>query len=203
MARHIYYADLNCPFCYALHERIHSEQLSDLVHWRGICHLDSSEAGTLPRERLALAVQAVRRRSPGLTLRVPDRLFDSRPATLTVIQLSLTSEPAAAALRRALYSAVWVDGRDISDKATIVKLCGEVGIDVPVVDRQAEAQAGAWKHEWEHGGFQRRLPVLISPSGASSIGLDDARRTVLFLKAGVLSSVSADHCVASSQEIEL
>ena len=32
------FSDFNCPFCYALHERLHRLQLLDHCAWKGVQH---------------------------------------------------------------------------------------------------------------------------------------------------------------------
>ena len=41
---HTLYSDFNCPFCYAMHERLHEMNLLALCEWRGVQH-----ASHLPR----------------------------------------------------------------------------------------------------------------------------------------------------------
>ena len=200
MLRHLYYADLNCPFCYALQERLSAEDLWDRVEWRGICHVAPDAIHQVTHTSLELSVQAVRRKAPGLEIQVPPRFIDSTLPTLTIAQVSLRSPEAGAALRGRLYQAYWLNGEDISDPTVVAAACRGLAIEPTPAEALEAAEAkrlvAGWQVAWEKGGFDRRLPVLVSPNGASAIGLDDARRTVLFLKAGVLSSVDADHCRA-------
>ena len=35
---YILYSDFNCPFCYALHERLHDMALLSRCEWRGVQH---------------------------------------------------------------------------------------------------------------------------------------------------------------------
>jgi predicted DsbA family dithiol-disulfide isomerase len=32
------YSDFNCPFCYAMHDRLHEMKLLDRCEWRGVQH---------------------------------------------------------------------------------------------------------------------------------------------------------------------
>jgi hypothetical protein len=54
--------------------------------------------------------------------------------------------------------------------------------------------ARAWQDGWQSGGFDRRIPVLVAPGGARSMGLEESRRTATFLRAGLISSDSGDTC---------
>ncbi len=195
MPSHLYYADLNCPFCYALHERLRAEQLDELVEWRGIRHVEPKAISAVPRAEIESAVRAVRQKVPGLTIVEPEALVDSAPATLLIAEMSLSEPRVGARLREALYRAFWVDGRDISDSNVLEGVCRSSGVVAPTPGQRARTQVETWQREWEQGPFGRRLPVLVSPNGAVSIGLEGARRTALFLRAGVLSSLSPEHCV--------
>jgi hypothetical protein len=192
---HVYYADLNCPFCYALDERIQELGMTGLAAWRGVQHLLTAEQWRA--ETLALLVEEVdrvRQRAPELTISVPSRRPSSRSAILALAELELSDRPAAARLRRALYAALWVENRDISSARVIAEVSASLGIAAPKPGGSARSLAQRWQREWEGGDFDRRIPVLVAPSGAQSVGLEEARRVAAFLKAGLLSSENDDAC---------
>src|SRR5512147_506560 len=70
------YSDFNCPFCYAMHERLHEMKLLTLCEWRGVQH-----ASYLPRPmkpwqgslgaELRHEVAVVQRLAPGLPIALP------------------------------------------------------------------------------------------------------------------------------------
>ena len=195
MRQHVYFADLNCPFCYALDERIHALGLTGVAVWQGVEHLTTPEQWqTESSERLEEEVKRVRRRAPELVIRVPPRRPASGPATLVLAELGLNDVAAGSQLRRALYRALWVDGRDISSHSVIAELCHTAGMSVRRPSPLARALVERWQKAWEEGGFDRSIPVLVAPGGARSIGLEESRRVAAFLKAGLLSSESDDSC---------
>ena len=192
---HVYYADLNCPFCYALDERIHQLGLTSSAVWRGVQHLVTPEEWrTESTERLASEVARVQKHAPELQINVPPRRPASGPGILAVAELELSDPASGAKLRRALYSALWVNGRDISSPAVIEEACRALGFEVPKPSSNARALAQRWQREWEGGDFDRCIPVLVSPSGARSVGLEESRRVAAFLKAGLLSSENDERC---------
>src|SRR5688572_3633054 len=76
--QHVYFADLNCPFCYALDERIQELGLTHLAAWRGVQHLLTTQQWRVQtQEVLAEEVSRVGRLAPELTIRVPPRRPDT------------------------------------------------------------------------------------------------------------------------------
>jgi hypothetical protein len=192
---HIYYADLNCPFCYALDERIHQLGLTGAALWRGVQHLVTPEQWRAEStERLGEEVARVQKHAPELKINVPPRRPASALAIVTLAELDLVDRAAGAQLRRALYSALWVDGRDISSANVIAESCRALGFEAPKPGANGRSLAQRWQREWENGDFDRCIPVLVAPSGARSVGLEESRRVAAFLKAGLLSSENDDHC---------
>jgi predicted DsbA family dithiol-disulfide isomerase len=120
----ILYSDLNCPFCYAMHERLHEMNLLDRCEWRGVQHAPhlskpmARRSGTLAAE-LRHEVTLVQRLAP----RVPISLPPGKPNTRDAIEL------AAALLRqevgrgmdcvREAYRLFWCEGQDLSDPAVL------------------------------------------------------------------------------------
>jgi hypothetical protein len=192
---HVYYADLNCPFCYALDERIHELGLTEVAIWRGIQHFTSREQFDNDTHEVRVEeVTRVRQRAPELAIRVPPVRPATGSAILAIAELELTDPKAAVALRRALYRALWVHGRDIASSRVLEGVCQTLGVAVPSPGGKARARVDAWQREWEKGDFDRSIPVLLAPSGARSIGLEESRRVAAFLKAGLLSSQNDDSC---------
>jgi 2-hydroxychromene-2-carboxylate isomerase len=195
---HIYFADLNCPFCYALDERIQDLGLAEEAAWQGVQHLLTAEQWRqVTPELLATELNRLRKLAPDLEIREPPRLPPTGLPIVTVAELGLADAKAAARLRRALYRALWVDGQDISSPAVIGQVCRSLGIAVPKPTVNARALVASWQTHWEQGGFDRRIPVLVSPGGARAIGLEAIRRVATFLKAGLISSESDAVCRSS------
>jgi hypothetical protein len=192
---HVYYADLNCPFCYALDERIHQLGLTGSALWRGVQHLVTPEQWrTESSERMAEEVARVRKHAPELAINVPPRRPPTGLAITTLAEIDLSDRTAGAQLRRLLYAALWVEGRDISSPRVIDQACRSLGFEAPKPSSNARSLVQRWQREWEGGDFDRCIPVLVAPSGARSVGLEESRRVAAFLKAGLLSSENDDRC---------
>jgi predicted DsbA family dithiol-disulfide isomerase len=192
---HLFYGDLNCPFCYALNEQLHELDLESGVSWRGVQHLLTADQWARhTRSDLIEEVERVRERVPGIQIQTPPLRPSTELATLTLARLQLEQPDLVPALRRQLYRALWIDGKDLSSARVIGWVMRELGLGLKRPDAAARQLVTQGQSEWEGGGFERRIPVLVAPGGARSMGLDESRRTAAFLRAGLLSSDSGDTC---------
>ncbi|TAJ25643.1 MAG: hypothetical protein EPO64_07710, partial [Nitrospirae bacterium] len=122
MTQHVaVYSDFNCPFCYALNERLGTWGDLEKITWRGVQHAPHLQVPMAPwradmAEDLWGEVQAVRRLAPELPITVPT----GKPNTAEAIR-------AVAAFKDLLYRALWCEGADISDPATIAYLAEKAG----------------------------------------------------------------------------
>ena len=197
--RYIFYGDLNCPFCYALNEQIHDLGVADRVQWRGIQHMPTlpSPWRSAQAEDVAEMTDEVNRvceRLPELPIGTPMGRPNSELATRTLIAAELIDPSKAVVLRRALYRGLWVHGQDISSPEVVSRAAAAVGLEGLTVTTEAIGIAAQWQRDWEQGGLDGRIPVVVSPRGATALGLNDSRRTLAFLKSGILSSDSGETC---------
>ena len=168
----VLYSDFNCPFCYAMHERLHEMSLLNRCEWRGVQHAPHLSkpmarwSGTLGAE-LTHEVTLVQRLAPGLMIAVPP----GKPNTRRAIELaaSLLRQDVGRGMEfvRQAYRAFWCEGRDMSDLLVLKQLAGE-----PAVDGEAE-ESGCIVQEWEtawHATGQAGVPLIVSPSGDLLVG---------------------------------
>ena len=166
------FSDFNCPFCYALHERLHELHLIERCAWRGVQHAPHLPrpmkpwSGSLGAE-LRHEVSVVRRLAPGLPLEVPLGKPNTANAIAYAAETLERNHEAGMVLIRRLYQAFWVDGRDISDP-TVVATLGE-----STFSQESEARgkdiAKTWAKEWEATG-QNGVPLVVAPSDDLLIG---------------------------------
>lgn len=170
--RFFLYSDFNCPFCYALHERLHELGLLHLCEWRGVQHAPHLSRPMRPWDgslgaELKHEVTVVQRLAPGLPISLPS----GKPNTLPAI------EQAAALLRQDIqlgmdfvkrtYGAFWCEGQDISDPHVVKQLAGEGGIEG--VDDESRVIAQKWETAW-HATGQNGVPLIVSPDGDLLVG---------------------------------
>src|SRR3989454_12647143 len=126
-APYILYSDFNCPFCYAMHERLHEMALLARCEWRGVQH-----ASHLPRPmkpwqgslgaELRHEVAVVQRLAPGLPIALPPGKPNTRPAIEQAAALLRHDRSHGMAFGRDTYRAVWWEGRGMCEPAGLSQL---------------------------------------------------------------------------------
>ncbi len=153
--RVVLYSDFNCPFCYALHERLHDVGVIDRCEWRGVQHAPQLPrpmkpwSGSLGAE-LRHEVTMVQRLAPGLPIALPPGKPNTLPAIEHAIAL-LQKEPRVGMdFVRRTYRAFWCEGRDISDPVVLKELAGEYVVETG--DMQSQVLAQKWETAWHATG---------------------------------------------------
>ena len=176
--RHIFYGDLNCPFCYAQHERLKELGLVEhIVEWRGVEHMPELPLkpirypiGAAERRPLAEEIAAVRQRAKDV--RISDISFrpNTQIAIAAITQAKEINTQKASQLRDDLYRALWIDGEDISDIRVVHRLVKKRGLPdfEPLIGTLRQGRI--WRQEWEQGPFDRRLPTLVSVERKTPFG---------------------------------
>ena len=176
---YLLYSDFNCPFCYALHERLHELQLIDRCEWRGVQHAPHLSrpmkvwAGSLEAE-LRQEVAVVQRLAPGLPIALPSGKPNTGPAISLAASLFQRDRAAGMQTVRALYHAFWVKGQDISNPLVL----DEFGItDGSDLDQVREEWDAAW-HETGQAG----VPLVVSPGGVLLVGCVSTEQIQAFFR---------------------
>lgn len=170
--RVVLYSDFNCPFCYALHERLHEVGVINRCEWRGVQHAPQLPrpmkpwSGSLGAE-LRHEVTMVQRLAPGLPIALPPGKPNTLPAIEQAIAL-LQKEPRVGMdFVRRTYRAFWCEGRDISDPMVLKELAGEHVVENG--DEQSQVLAQKWETAW-HATGQNGVPLLVSSDGDLLVG---------------------------------
>ncbi|MDJ0778203.1 MAG: diguanylate cyclase [Gammaproteobacteria bacterium] len=184
------YGDFNCPFSYALNEQLFALGLQQRVDFRMIQHAPRASSSHINLEligTLTAEVAEVRRRSPSTEINVPTTRPNSAPAAILLYALNRIDPVGAARLRREIYRALWVDGRDISRADILAGLLLELELELPTHDDLGTDDLMAWQSEWSNNTeFERNLPVVISESGETLIGFPLELELRAFLESGSL-----------------
>jgi predicted DsbA family dithiol-disulfide isomerase len=173
----ILYSDFNCPFCYAMHERLHEMNLLARCEWRGVQH-----ASHLPRPmkpwqgslgaELRHEVAVVQRLAPGLPIVLPPGKPNTRPAIEQAVALKRRDPSHMMAFVRETYRAFWCEGQDISDPGVLRKLVEQVGgspESISTIDEEDHLLAKLWGAAWRDTS-QAGVPLLVSPEGEILVG---------------------------------
>ena len=184
--RNLLYSDFNCPFCYAMHERLHEMNLLALCEWRGVQH-----ASHLPRPmkpwqgslgaELRHEVAVVQRLAPGLPIALPPGKPNTKLAIEQAVALLRCDPLHMMAFVRETYRVFWCEGRDISDSEVLRQLVEKVGgssESVGSIDGEDRRVAQEWEAAWHVTG-QAGVPLIVSPERELLVGCapsEDIRR---------------------------
>ncbi len=170
--RYILYSDFNCPFCYALHERLHDVGVIDRCEWRGVQHAPQLPrpmkpwSGSLEAE-LRHEVAMVQRLSPMLPIALPSGKPNTLPAIEQAVALLHKDRQYGMDFVRRIYRAFWCNGQDISDPLIVKQLAGEQFTED--LDGHNQIIAQKWETAW-HATGQNGVPLLVSPDGDLLVG---------------------------------
>lgn len=187
----IVYADFNCPFSYALNERLHAMNLDQRVDFRSVQHAlsassDRREFAVL--SELTREVANLRRRAPSVEIAVPLFRPSSGPATQLLDRVSSYDPERSALLRRSIFRALWVDGRDISQPEVLASLLDQLDIDLSE-EPAAGNEAPHWQQLWLNDNeFKGNIPIVISEQGEKVMGFPLELELNAFLQTGSLVS---------------
>lgn len=192
------YGDLNCPFCYALEERLIARDVTHRVEWRLVEHapalpVESGAAGAAELEELGQELESLLERAPDVKIVRPPFRPNSGPAIRAVAEACAIDPPRAWVLRLSLFRALWREGRNIADPQVIHALVERAGLPPLQGTAAATAVAERWTSEWRDARYER-IPVMISDVDTKLLGLVPARRLELFLASGLFSGSSELVC---------
>ncbi len=183
------FSDFNCPFCYALHERLHRLDLMAQIRWQGVQHAPhlpipmTTWAGHL-RSELQQEVEMVRRLAPELPIIVPKGKPNTGRAIAMAAQALDMDRLRGIQFVRALYRLLWCDGQDLSDQALLRDEVIRHGF---APDAFLEASAPpvqqilkAWGDRWEQTEHQG-VPLLQRSDGRLLVGLVSTESLQTFL----------------------
>jgi diguanylate cyclase (GGDEF)-like protein len=192
VADFVVYADFNCPFCYALNERLYAMGLHERVDFRSVQRAPSAAS---EKQDLAVLtgltreVAELRRRAPSVPIAVPLFRPDSAAASILLDAVSRQKPASASLLRRAIFRALWVDGLDISSAEVLDSLLEQLGIELARTPVTASDNLSAWQNQWDQDNeFKHNLPIVISEQGEKVIGFPLESELNAFLQTGSLVS---------------
>ena len=164
----VVYGDFNCPFCYALSEILLDADLNNGFQWRTVEHMPSTRPDSFtPKEQSLLTTEVynVRHRVPDLDIAIPPCRPNTTLANRLLLIVSQRNPEKAPLLRRQIYRALWVDGRDISDSNVLLSLLSTIDFEGSIDREELELDSGllqAWQDSWEADKFEGRIPILIA-----------------------------------------
>jgi diguanylate cyclase (GGDEF)-like protein len=189
LSGYVAYIDLNCPYCYALHERISCWDLAEKIEWRLVEHASHVLDGPFDlnqEQMLSSEVFEVHHRAPDIELMLPPQRCRSTRATRLIVHTESLFPDKAHALRRSAYRVLWQEGKDIGEDEVLTALLVQHELPPEVLElcEEEPPQLTAWQAAWDDGDYDHSIPVLTHPaSGRVLIGLPDERTLTEFLLA--------------------
>ena len=173
------FSDFNCPFCYAMHERLYALGVIGLISWQGVQHAPHLPAPMVAwaghlREELKQEVEMVRRLAPEVSISIPAGKPNTALAIAAAARALRLNPRRAGDFIRSLYRLFWMDGADLSD-ASVVQSEAErfgfagselIGSAAPPVARVLNE----WRDRWEQTEHQG-VPLLQRPDQQMLVGL--------------------------------
>lgn len=132
-----FYSDYNCPFCYALNERLIALGDSHRIQWRGIEHEASATSRVVTldeKNQLLNEVTVIRKRAPEITIVTPPFRPSTRLPNRVTFAMKDQDQKNLSDFRTLLYRAYWVEGKDISDSAVLKQIASSVNLEYPSED---------------------------------------------------------------------
>ncbi|MGB0638919.1 MAG: protein kinase domain-containing protein, partial [Myxococcota bacterium] len=180
------YVDFNCPYCFALHERICRWGGAEKVDWCLVEHASHLLDGPFDLDQeqlLSTEVHEVHHRAPDVGLILPPQRCRSTIATRLAVYVQRYAPEKAGAFRHAVYKALWQQGLDIGERSVLVDLLDMHALPPELVDECATEpmELTAWQSDWDSADFDHCIPVLTHPASERVlIGLADERTLLKF-----------------------
>jgi diguanylate cyclase (GGDEF)-like protein len=178
------YADMSCPFCFVLHERLLTLKLLDKVEWRTIEHAPGANASTRdPRqiEQLNQEYRMILKRAGDVKVANPGFIPNTSLVNQYLYQVSKQFPDRIGQIRMLLYRALWQQGVDISDKAMLEALLQEQGIVLTDIESQVYERLARWQRKWQFADFDLRIPVMLRDQTEVMLGLQNAKSVTAFI----------------------
>lgn len=176
------------------------------VDFRTIQHAPSAnsrQTGFEVLSQLTAEVAEVRRRAPSTHINLPMFRPGSANALKLIAAVQRNDSKQAIALRRDIYRALWVDGRDISSPEVLAELQRKLEVDQPASSKELPDQLPVWQSQWDSNQeYQRSVPILISSRGETVIGFPLESELDGFLSTGSLISDQVFHKVRENEPLQ-
>ncbi len=182
------FGDFNCPFCYALNERLQTYARDFEIRWMPVQHLpfiDSNSPNFQEQTQLTAEVASVRKRAPEVQIITPPSRPNTQLANLMIAAAELRGDANLPTFRTLVYRALWREGEDISQREILDGLARQAGLEELDFGDDERKLTGAWQQLWEKGNFDTRIPSMENFQGGRMLGFPAIPRLMPFLRGQV------------------
>jgi len=202
----IVYDDFNCPFSYALNQRLCAMGLDHRVEFRAVQHaptISSNQADFEILSALISEVAEMRRRAPRIQINVPLFRPNSAAASALVNSVTRIDPIKGRQLRHRIYHSLWIERLDISDPELLDSLLRELEIEAPDDAALQREEWQTWQDEWDSNPeFDRSLPIVISDTGETVVGFPLEPELEAFLQTGSMVSDTLVRGIGDQEELQ-
>ncbi|MEE4662001.1 MAG: diguanylate cyclase [Halieaceae bacterium] len=179
------FGDFNCPFCYALNERLQVYARDFEIRWKTVQHLpfvDSKTSSFQEQTQLTAEVASVRKRAPEVQIITPPMRPNTQLANLMVAAIERRGDERLPLFRTLVYRALWHEGVDISSREVLDGLAAQAGLAPVEFGDEERAMTDGWQTEWEGGDYDTRIPSMVNSEGGRMLGFPAIPRLMPFLQ---------------------
>lgn len=181
------YADISCPFCFALHERLIALDALHLVQWRTIEHApgaNSSIRDARQIEQLSEEYRLVLKRAKDVKVTNPGFIPNTALVNQYLHHLSEQYPDKIDDIRTLIYRALWQKSQDISNRDVLLQLLAEHGYEVKGIGPDASDTLSRWQRKWQFADFDQRIPVMLRDHTEVMLGLQHKETIGTFVSFG-------------------
>jgi len=178
------YADLNCPFCFALHERLDDLSLLTNVEWKTVEHApNKDDAPDSPKRtsQLEAEYQLVIQRARETQIINPLFVPNTRLANQYIKSIQDNFPEKLITIRRSIYRALWQIGANIDDRAVLDRILAAHNIPLPLT-LTGDETLQSWQREWQYGDFDLRIPSMQNNKHEVMLGLQHGKTIKRFIE---------------------
>lgn len=185
----IVFADLNCPFCYALSETLDKQNLMMHTYWMLIEHAPATTtpwtpAGPVLHQTLRSEVETVQSRCPGLQVCVPTGQPNTSLPILAVADAYRRSVKVGLDLKLRLQRALFIDNQDIGSKYVVNRVRGMLGLGPLELSPELRPISEEWQKRWA-AVPKKMIPTMLTRDGVYRYGLGDPDDAANFVRANI------------------
>lgn len=179
------YSDPNCPFCYAIGERLLALGVEPEIEWRGVQHaphlpIPRDERNARLNDTIGREVLFVRQLAPEVPIRTLRGKPNTGPAIRAIAAALRLNSALGQVFKRRLYRSLWQSDADISDERVLAACATGLGFPDLSIGPEVHALVARWQREWEELSVNS-VPLLVRHDGEELSGLVATEQLAGFL----------------------
>jgi len=184
---YVAYLDFNCPFCFALHERLLRWDVADRIDRQLVTlpsHVLDGPFAISEQAQLADEVFALHRSAPDVSVLLPPRRCDADLATRLCDHIHEEHPDQYGTALTAIYRTLWQQGEDIGDPDVLRRILRDLSLPdaLPDTTLPMPDSMKSWQTDWEQGPYDKSIPVMRHlHTDRTLIGLPSERTLMEFL----------------------